>query len=568
MRNMALRGLAVVALISICFAQEKTPEGEVTGTVYDSWARQPLKGARVVLVRAGAGGAFDPGKSRMEIDPATSMNPSAEVFSTLTDASGAFRIRTTAPARFLLFASREGYVPLGDGIDPSRIIEVGGATPSKSADIQLDPIGSISGTVFDGPTGKPVKGYEIVPLKWYTGEGSRALIPAGDGAQTDARGNYVLAGLTPGEYVLRGRPNSQIKFRVPKMETRLPERRGYIRSYYPGVEERGQALTVRLMPGASVQKMDFKIEQARTASIRGRIIQNDQPAPGGLTVDITEVERQGNVSSYSQAGKVTLEPGATEFQFDYLPAGTYMVMANNRSYAFGASHAFALISVTDQNMDSIDLILRKGVEVQGTVKPDESLKMPALPQGGAPIRVFLSPRDRMAFLGERGATVDTASGAFVIGNRLVGTYDLTVGGLPKMLAVCNVSYNGSKSDGRAVTLSDGAAGHRIDLTVCAATASVAVTAKQGTKPRPDAQFILLPESVNPLIPFKDARTLMADSDGRGLFANLLPGQYRIVAVPKGAAWRTDPAIASRIAKSEPIMVVTGSFKTYDLIVED
>ena len=224
-----LCGLLVAGALSSCLGQEF---GEVSGKAVDASTKQPLASTRVILVRVGE----HKNKSMKEIwesEPSLApQDPASETLATLTDAYGSFHLRTTIPARFLLYASHDGYVSLGDGLDRSQIIEVTANSGGSGINISLDPVGSVSGKILDTDTAKPVQGLQVVPMRWYVGEGSRDLIFAGESARTDANGNYRVTGLKPGEYVLRVVPVAQARFLLASEEARLREQRASLASGY------------------------------------------------------------------------------------------------------------------------------------------------------------------------------------------------------------------------------------------------------------------------------------------------------------------------------------------------
>lgn len=551
-------GLLVLGALSSCFGQEF---GDVSGKVSDASTNLPLANARIILVRVGEHNSKTM-KEIWEVEPlAVAPDPAGDIFVAFTDAYGSFRFRTTIPARFLLYASHGGYVSLGDGIDSSKIIEVTSTSGGGGINVSLDPIGSISGKIIDTDTSKPIQGLQVVPMKWYAGEGSRALIFAGESARTDTNGNYKLTDLKPGEYVLRVVPVSQARFLLASEVTRLREQHGYARTYYPGVETPEQSSTITLLPGGSVRGIDLALTQGNIASLRGRVIVNE-PGTGEITVSLTEVEKQGNVSSYRSVAKGKLLPEITTFQFDGLSPGTYVVVATTNGKAVELSRAFASIQVEQQNVDSVELILRRGIIISGRIKLSESSLNGSFPQE-KPLRVFLTPRNRQAFEGERPpGEVVFPKATFALTNVYEGSYDVTLKGLPETLVICDMSYNGGKAAWRVLTPSMGALDHNIEITVCPATASISLTARDGLKPSSDVQFILVPDPSDPSAPYKDVKTVRADSEGRGTFSNLLAGKYRVTAVPNNANWRTTSSFGASV--SEEITVKPGMFQSYDL----
>jgi hypothetical protein len=94
---------------------------------------------------------------------------------------------------------------------------------------------------------------------------------------------------------------------------------------------------------------------------------------------------------------------------------------------------------------------------------------------------------------------------------------------------------------------------RLELVIYPATASISVNVEGGAKSA-DVQLVLLPAVHDAQDPQQDARAVKADSEGRGTFANLLAGKYRVFAFSPNAAWRTDPAFAQQMISGKDIDV--------------
>ena len=196
----------------------------------------------------------------------------------------------------------------------------------------------------------------------------------------------------------------------------------------------------------------------------------------------------------------------------------------------------ALLDLDDQKIEDLELNVTKGFEIKGHVRPDETAGGVALKD--LKLKVVLFVNGRPSFGGLKGAEVSTADGGFTLQGVLPDLYRVYVQGLPKTLALGALAYNGATSPRADVSLNSGALDQRLELVLYPATASIAVSVEGGQKAA-GAQLVLLSEAHDPEDPQGDARTIPADAEGRGTFANLLAGKYRVWAFPANAAWRTD-----------------------------
>lgn len=542
--------LILVLTAAGCLAQETI---EIGGKVVDAATGQPVAGAKVVLARAGSNKSIAAPDIASAEPSESSQNASEDIQVVLTDQFGAFSFRTVPPAAFMIYAFHSGYVDWGNGIDPSKIIEVSSGMKVKPLRLALHPIGSIAGRIVDADTQNSLAGVEVTPMRWYSGEGSRALIFAGESATSDKQGNYVVKGLAPGDYIIQAVPVSHAKCLPLKEETALSEDRSFARSYFPGVELREQASVVSLIPGGNAEGIDFQLTRTKTGSIRAVVHPIDQERAGAaITIGVTQVEKQGNVSSYSNVAGCKVGDG-DEFRIEHLSPGRYWLTAMSEGSPTQRSWAFANVEVDDRPIGPIELNLRRGVPVRGRLTFPEALSSVLAEHG--PLRVILSPRGRQRFAGERApADISFPGGSFILQNVLEGSYQINVAGLPKATAICGLNYNGAKADRNVLTLNPAAIDQVVNLSLCVAAAAIAVTATDGAKAAAGAQLVLLPDPPDLQDLQSEARQVKADEQGQGTFANLVPGRYRVFAFPANSDWRSDPLFERQVVLGSAIEV--------------
>lgn len=545
---------ALLTLVGLCCAGQEL--AEVSGRVVDSVTKQGVAGAKVVLFRRTPNGFFSDTKiaeAAMKSD-----DPAAEMLAMATGPEGQFSFKATAPAAFMVFVKCDGYVNGQLTKGPGGAVRVKPGEFSGGLTIEIEKEGSISGRIIDVETGAPVRGMAVIPMVWRTGGGQRTLNFASGLGTTDAQGRYELKGLRPGDYLLKIQPPLQEKFleggTVAEFRDRVTS--AYGRSYYPGVERREQASAVTLLAGGRTDGTDMKVAKRRVASIRGKVILG---GPTGeikeVRLSLTEMEFQGSTQSSMSVARGTWAVGRP-FRLENLPPGRYWLMASAAAQGTeSTAGANVLFEMDDRDVDNLELVLTQGMTVSGRVRLHELLKGPLSEE--RPPKVMLRPVGRSYTQWDMVPAEVEADGRFVRKSMMPGSYRFLVYPLAKGMAVGEVRYNGSLAERGVVTLNAGALEHKLELVIWPATASIAVTARQGMKAGADAQLVAVREPIDGEDPQADALITRADGEGRGRFENLTAGKYRVLAFPADANWRTDGRLAERLVQATVVEVDVG-----------
>ena len=547
-----IAALAFLAALQPGSAQELA---EISGKVIDSSSKQPLAGARVVLFRWAEGTTFTydtVAKAEPEVQP---QDPKSGIFVMLTGDDGRFSFKTTAPSNFNVYARCKGYVGWGEDPATSKFLSIQAGQKLGDITIAMDMPGSISGRVIDAETEKPVPGLSVTPMAWHITDGSRVLVFSGEGTTTDKNGAYEIKDLRPGEYVLEAMPAHGDKF-VPagtQEEFQKSAQLAYLRSYYPGVERREQAASVTLLPGVALDRIDFKLAKIRAAALRGCIhpdVDPDQLGDVELWLGFTEV--QGTTTRFSSLADKTVRADAC-FRIDALSPGRHFLSAASKgANPAEVRRAIVFFDLDGQKIDDVDLMLMKGVPIRGRVRMHETVTDPVAKD--KLFSVYLSAQGRAGYADENAtAEVSASDGSFTLPNVFLGSYKVQVHYLPIGLGVGEVIYNGAKAKQSVITLNPGAPDQRLDVVLYPATASISLTVEGGSKAA-DAQLVLLPEDPDPQDPQLDAQVGKADSEGRGRFAGLIAGKYRLFAFAPNAAWRTDPSFGRQLIAGKDVEV--------------
>lgn len=568
--------IGLVLMAAAAWAQAPAdPLVELSGKVVDSATKQPVEGARVILVRMGVpGDGYGPGI--YEVEPGTGLSdPESSRMAMVTERDGGFRFKVKAPATVMLFVSAQGYVRtrLRFGLNQVEYVLKAGE-PRTDVVMAIDAEAGLIGRVIDADTRQGVPGLSVAPYSYSNSAGYRMFAFAGEAVKTDEQGRFEMKGLAPGEYYLQVRPDLQAAFKSPAPEEPLKdvEKRGYSRAYYPGVATPEEASPVSVLPGARMEGLDIRIAKQKIASIRGRVV-GGVGLGSGEQLDLTLIEhRHGRDSrSYQRIASTKVSPGAT-FQLDHLPPGAYALSAMTPDKpAADRQRASVYLDITDEHADGIELNLMKGYTVTGRVVlgPAEG-EVVAVEQKPfeTEMNVGLTSTRSALYSRDGPNMVNKADGTFSISGVFPDEYGVGVARLPKGYKLSEVRYNGSPGDWMRFKVQPGEERHVLEIVARPATSGIQVKVTDGSKPAEGAMVAVVREPVTETSLVYTAPPGTTDSEGMATFTGLLAGKYRVAAFPKGAMWRDDSGLPSIMANAQQVVAGLGASASVEVRVRD
>jgi len=554
---------AVIALIfaaSALFAQQTVEVVDVHGKVVDRLTNSPVVGARVIVAR------FDRREARIigrafETQPVIGeQDPKADRLAVLTGEDGSFRFSLESPVGFYLFVDAPGYVRPFQGIGPENTYEVKSGGSMREILVRVAPILSISGRIVDWDTGMPVRGLAVWAHQHRPAGSARALVVAGR-SRSGEDGRFALERLAPGEYYLEARPPLGAKMGelTPAEDFLGAVLKGYVPSWYPGVGRVEEAVPVELWEGAAAQEVKMRIRKTEIARIRGRVLGGAEEAENSeVSLALVRVENTpvGRAQRFIARGKVRLN---SEFQIDGVPPGRYWLAASAPGPARAdRQSALLAIDVAGKNQQGLDLLLSKGISVNGTVRIkgiDQYRDKHALPVDN--MRLLLRPLLRVLPDSDPLVTpVRSSDGSFTIEGVFPDKYHVRVLGAPAGYAVAELRYNGSAVHHGLLSFRE-AREHKLEITLAPADASVLVSATDGLSPAAGATIVLVQEPVTDdlfLLGGLAYRKVNADQDGKAMISKLLPGRYRLSAYAASVLWAEIPRLEQQLASGVPVIV--------------
>ena len=179
----------------------------------------------------------------------------------LTDDQGRYILKELPRGRYRVSASKAPFVTMKHGQrfpnGPDTEVDLTSDSGASRVDIALWRGGVIAGRLYDD-LGEPMAYAEVVALRTRAGGGQRKLESTGRGATTDDLGQYRLAGLPTGSYLV----------------ATVPAGGGYrlAPSYFPGTQDVREATRIPVRAGTEQGGTDFVVGFTPAATVRGTVV--------------------------------------------------------------------------------------------------------------------------------------------------------------------------------------------------------------------------------------------------------------------------------------------------------
>jgi protocatechuate 3,4-dioxygenase beta subunit len=537
-------------------------KGSIAGVVLDSTSRLPLGGATVTLI----------GDTR-------SRGAIAK-----TDPSGAFTFENITPGRYSIHAVKVGYVRGWYGQRSENDNAVGWLTvrageKESGLEVHLWRLSAIEGRIVDHQ-GEPIVEARVQVWQKRIVRGTMRFT-AGRAANTDDRGQYRIADLHAGEYLVGFLGDSR-----QSAQKNAP-------IYYPDATTPVAASPIELKAGDSRTGVDFIDDVAahRPGVALSGIVRGIDPNTS-VTVQLIPTDGSADLGDFSFAssrtdgsGAFTLSsvmPGSYALRTVYIPQGARVVPGVERRVSTGRPIPSAVplaplpdeqtlwgelpVTVGTKPLTGIEFFLRPGFRVSGLVKfdgvgtPPEKESLPRkgvhiIPTDGRDLGRY--PVGRIESDG-RFRTVGVPTGRYMLGmlDQFDGWY-----------------LNSVQLEGREVAGTAFALEH--DVTDAVIRFSSSPTRLGGTvrdnkgRTVPYANVVVFPsddrlwETTESL----PGRIRTAQADASGIFTvPLFPGKYLVVSIDGSlpADWATRRYLHSAARASVAVNVESGKNNVQDV----
>ena len=612
----------VISLPGVVQSQTLDP-ASVEGTVIQAGTSKPLPRARVVL---------NSQDGRITSRLPNGISGISITLTAMSDDNGRFAFSNVPPGNYQLVATHDGFVRTAYGTaarsDTGARFLLTPKQELKNVVISMTPTGTISGRIKN-KFGEPAGNVEVQAHRYLYEAGERALSSVLTVVTNDL-GEYRLYYLEPGQYVvtaipakpptpssdgevyvgnfglLPGSPLSGKKDSEKPLPARTlvaagvvgPAETGetYLPVFYPGTSDPAAANPIELGPGATVDSVDFTVNEVRAVRIRGKVTN----IPSGQSAGEASVILMSLVTGYrfwlqEQATKVS---DSGSFEFRGIPPGDYDLVATfgelpadmsfpGSGYPGGAileTFDFPLppdnrprqtrllaktsIQVSDKDVSNISLALGAGytldgrISVEGSSGPDSDAMM-------AGIKIQLMPIPETFESAPMPATVG-GNGVFTIKGLVPGRYQIAITGAEKVpfgTYVKSVQLDNTDAINPRLVITDEP---RTPLEIVLGTATGRVTANvtdAKQSPAAGVSVVLVPDS--PRRQHFDLYQAGTTAE-RGVvgFGVVAPGDYLAFAwehVEPGAWW--DPSFLQKYdGLGKSVHINAGATQSIDLKV--
>ncbi len=554
MRWSSLRGLAVFVMACVCVvapsqvsAQAKTDAKhaaasthyEITGIVINSVTESPVPHCHLAASLVAARGR---GANRQF--PASANNFEA-------DEQGHFSITLPSAGSWHLTASARGFVTQAydEHQNFSSAVVLTADSPTIDLRFRLSPEASITGVVLD-EAGEAVRNAQIslhsVPPP--SPGGPQALGGTRANAQTDDQGRYELANLAPGSYRLAvqahpwyaasSQQGGQATGGATALEPSLDV--AYPLTWFPGSSDAALAETIVLHAGDTHQA-DFHLVPIPSVHLRIASPPRSSTATGDHLPPAFPMVQQvdsGLGPGFIDTSVTTNRYAQGQFDIGGLTPGLYQV----RLAGPNQDTHFAMVELTANSARTFDLSTPSRDMARVTISFDgvaDTGPGPGEGRNGA-LQVNLidtdTRRGSFSALGEEGGFANNGRRGQrdPTADRTIevppGRYEVVLQGRPNVY-LTGLSAKGADASGRYVTLSAGES--TLTVHVASGRASLSgITTLKG-KPAVGAMVLLVPITIEEPDSITFLRQDQSNTDGSFDIANVIPGQYILVAIDHG-----------------------------------
>lgn len=477
---------------------------------------------------------------RAEVTLSTAGTEETEVAEVLTGEGGAFRFDHLDPGKYVLAASRRGYITARyqeheEGY--STAIVTGPDLVSTGLHFDLFPTAVIGGVITDD-SGAPVPDAQVT-LYRQEQQGGQSKVVNADSDSTDETGTFEFDRLRSGTYYLCASARPWYAFRPPPRTDSagnpLPDQPpapldvAYATTFYANATDSGSATPIPLAAGDHPE-LNITLHAVPAIHMTIRL-----PRPNPTTgFSIPQLEQEVFGSEQFQApGQVTMHTDGDQMLVDLggVAPGHYML----RNY--GPDGAGRTTSVDLATNQTVDVSTTGGsTDVSGKLEMASGAALPAIttlqliPAGG----------------GNGQNTMVSADGSFDLRAVPPGDYTVQVATSTGPLDVVQMAASGAEIHGSRVTI----AGDPVLLAASLGRGSVSITgyARRDGRGVGGAMILLVPEHPqdNPDLFRRD----QSDSDGSFTLPRVLPGNYTLVALENGWSleWSRPEVIAPYLAR--------------------
>ncbi len=476
-----------------------------------------------------------------------------------SESDGRFLIENIPPGTYRLMGERVGFLRQGYGSrtpgGSGAPLNLSEAQQLKDLEFRLTPQGVIMGQVFDEegdplprssvaayPVGNPGSA-TAASRGMRGGGGGPAGQPSGSSTMANDIGEYRVAGLSPGRYVVmatsqgggparggaRGGPMGRGQAGISD-EALLP-------TYYPSTTDSAAAVPIEIMPGQDVGGINITIHRGLLHRIQGRIMGGNPQELQGVSL-LLFPRGNGGPAVMGGRGGAQARPDGT-FEIVRVQPGSYYILAQRMGRQAGPGLVGkTMVDVTSADVTGLLVPVIEPVSVSGTVKFDDAQQTTVNLQR---LTLSLSSLDQLPVGSPAGRVAN--AGTFKIDAVFPDKYLLNVNGLPEGAYVKSVRQGGQEVIEKGIDLSNARTSAVFDVVLSLKGATLEGTATISDKPATGGYIAVIADPLRPEQPYRN-KFATADQDGRFTIKGLAPGGYKVYAFEESMPELTrDPGLA-------------------------
>jgi len=471
--------------------------------------------------------------------------------SATTDSGGRFQIQGVPPGEYRVTLGRSGFLASTrrSRTYSSTLLSLAPGQQLDGLLFRMHPAAVISGKVVD-EDGDAVPGINIAAISPLTHDTRGAAI-------TDDLGDYRIAGLPDGKFLVQAQPETQ----VTNGEKQAASQRVPAPTFCPGTLDQSQATIVEAHAGDEATA-NISLISSRTFSVKGRVFglkPQAQPVtnqrtirlgsgPGSSTIILERADADSN-----QSRTASIEENGT-FDIQNVLPGSY----TPRIYTADGQRLSASpsIEVRDADIDGVQITPESAVAVRGRFRMDDGRKL-----DWRPLRLMLDPDNRSESDAPLVARIQP-DGSFTIENVQPGTYHVVVTSASAAFrdyVVSEVNVDGREAGDSGFTVGSGAPFLDVLASAKGSTIEGAAVDEDG-KPIPDLQVVCIPDATRRK---RHDIYQQVQTDQRGYFSlrGLNAGEYQVFALDEAATDISDPDfVTAHEGQGQTVKVALGERK--------
>ncbi len=370
---------------------------------------------------------------------------------TRTDYRGAFVLTVDKAGEYRVTAGKDGYQAPGvAGASEFAEVKLTEEKPAVDVKLSLARHGRLTGSVIDEDTGEPLPRFRLSAVRRMAV--GRFMSFGGVEGTTDAKGEFVISGLQPGEYAVTIGPQANDQARVrSKFTGRDAEAvdRDYERTYWPGGHGPETVLPLIVPSGGSVNVGRLAVRKVPYYRVHVRI----PPSACNPGATLSIVESISGADSSILTHRLAQAP-CGDLLVTGFPAGSYRLILTAAEETLGNEITASVpFLIADRNLE-ITADLKPGVAVSGSIVAAEGARPPDLSK----VRIGFRPVDGQGSMQGLPAPPD-ADGRFHFENLRPLDHTVLVSGVSSGNYVKEIHHNDTALMSDTVPLGDGAPAH-------------------------------------------------------------------------------------------------------------